>query len=252
MGVTINSRERTVEKVYNMMKNFPMVQIRGTPASGKTTLLRLLSVFIKFYHPGTIVRIFTQWPKAGQKDGPPIELQDWEEWLVRQLDVAENRLYNPKLPIVILIDEGQDCYHDRVLWNYFIKTRIQTLRNIRVVVACCYGSISEGAEMDIVKLTTSPDFIHPNQIVQLYASGERPGVFFTEPEFEEVVEAFRDNKVLQLMPKFQRSLFYLTGGHCSATFDLLQHIFTSSVSFKLFKQEGNKTLTVNRTQNKQC
>lgn len=225
-----------------MMRKHPLVQIRGTPGSGKTTILQLLSYYIETCHPEiSKVISFACWPAAratGTKTGKsdeetPAEWYAWERWFLERCGVTKEEFVNTE--IVILIDDGESSYDDGNLWHILIKTRLEKLDNLRILIALDYGSISEDDD-DLELLTPASHILTPlnvisdDQIISLYASGQKPGVFFTESEYKDLVGYFTESKGLRLPEEFEKDLFYRTGGHCAATYDLLDDIFSSTVS----------------------
>jgi hypothetical protein len=231
------SRKDTVAKLHNLMKKYPLVQIRATPASGKTTLLRLLRAYCRSNESDfDVVCLLTGWP-----DKPPGDIGEWFKAFVERIglgvtikDLGTTQPYSKK--IAILLDEGQHSYHDLQLWHSFIKTDLKTRTHIRFVMASCYGSISDGDynehhEHRRRRGAPTPDFIGEERIVQLYESPPKPGVFFTKAEFAELENKFSKSTTLQLNSSFRKSLFNITGGHCGAVFDLLHNIFSSSVFY---------------------
>ena len=233
------SRKDTVAKLHDLMKEFPLVQIRATPASGKSTLLRLLRAYCRSNESDfDVVSLMVGWP-----DETPGDFYEWLKAFAKRIgygvtlkDFEATRPNSKK--IAILLDEGQTSYHDLQLWHSFIKTALETRKHIRIVMASCYGSNSDGDYNENHRGLLTQVSIGDERIVQLYASGPKPGVFFTQKEFAELEKKFAEGTNLQLSGSFRRSFFNITGGHCGAVFGLLQHIFSSSVSFIPSERSG--------------
>ena len=106
-----------------------LLQVRGTPGCGKTTLALLLHQYIKKNEPGTQVIHFDVWPE----DNP---FKNWSDCLTasgwKQQDGS-----------IIILDEGQTTYRASLsgLWGFFKSVADDhTVYLNRIIVFTSYGS----------------------------------------------------------------------------------------------------------------
>jgi hypothetical protein len=188
-------------------------QVRGTPASGKTTLLNLLWAHINAEVPGAVVHNISTWPKG---DNTLQRIPDYP---------------NPTDVTYLLFDEAQDTYWDVSFWNVFLKG-YASFDNYRVILFCSYGSAGMqplnyrvGTPMHL-----NPEArvsLVPNSEVNGYLGFEAIGLLFSRTEFDEVVKREHEQA---LDHDLQDQIFWWTGGHAGAVAALL-HITEALVSF---------------------
>lgn len=116
-----------------------MVQVRGTPTSGKTTLAGLL---LEHYQNQNVPAVLIpSWPKHSPKF--------YSETIVEHARLAGFKLTVKDLPIsdfVLILDEAQMSYGDSDLWLGFIRTQTGKKHGPRVCIFSAYGSITGGPE----------------------------------------------------------------------------------------------------------
>lgn len=118
---TKSPRTETVKNVYQKVLQHQLVQIRGTPSSGKSVLLDLLYDHILAVEPQASLKYLTGW-----STGNLAEFQDIE------LSARHSRVF-------LLWDECQETYHSDVVWAGFKRAQ-QHDTQLYVVAACVYGS----------------------------------------------------------------------------------------------------------------
>ena len=98
--------------------------MRGTPASGKSTLLKLIYVYIKGYtgNRKAAIQIITEWPTLMSREKP----QDIHSRL-RQRVMGYPK---PETITYILIDNSQATYSDGYLWEEFFKEQLPAQQQI--------------------------------------------------------------------------------------------------------------------------
>ncbi|KAG8808282.1 hypothetical protein FRC18_005119 [Serendipita sp. 400] len=124
-------RKETVSTLLKLLHDHQLVQVRGTPASGKTTLMHLLHARIVNEDHNAKVYIYKHWPQN------TMESIEGEERV---------RHYLPGYPqfqglkTYFLFDEGQTSYWDDDLWLAF-KDYIQSKQSklVFVILFCSYG-----------------------------------------------------------------------------------------------------------------
>ncbi|KAF8344479.1 hypothetical protein F5887DRAFT_1283324 [Amanita rubescens] len=135
----ISLRKRTVEGLYDAMMEERLIYVRGTPGSGKSTLMDLLHQHILQKDPNAFVCVTQSWPPRNFPYSVPF---DSYVWLQDTIPDFRNR----RSLAFLLMDEAQETFGDSCLWHFFLKDIIDNPRWYRVVVFCSYGSISTPAE----------------------------------------------------------------------------------------------------------
>ncbi|KAE9408958.1 hypothetical protein BT96DRAFT_985279 [Gymnopus androsaceus JB14] len=120
-------REKLVDSIIKRLNVVNFIQLRGSPACGKSTLLRLIQV--KLEGLGEFCYRFDSWHKDVQDDR--MDLEGYEHEAIRRNATTS-----------VLIDEGQATYTDIDLWTGLFKRVADALPGhpFRIIVACSYGS----------------------------------------------------------------------------------------------------------------
>ncbi|PKX99693.1 hypothetical protein P168DRAFT_285884 [Aspergillus campestris IBT 28561] len=141
--LSICPREGTVQQLADLILSRKVVHVRGTPASGKTTLAQLLKDHLS--GQGRNVYFMGTW---------------------RDLDTLYEALrihgtnWRPCFEAVLIIDEGQTSYNDSILWNEILKPRCYGKgEEIMFCLFCSYGSPSTGVETTTCEFT--PAILNP-------------------------------------------------------------------------------------------
>ncbi|KAG8777111.1 hypothetical protein FRC15_011526 [Serendipita sp. 397] len=122
-------RQDTVEAIFQLLLKYRLVQVRGTPASGKTTLLDLLHAHILETCKDADIIIHRSWPESKLKsrdDRLEVELPGYPSFK------DKDRFF--------LFDEGQTSYWDTELWQCFKDTVQRKLGLIYVIIFCSHGN----------------------------------------------------------------------------------------------------------------
>ncbi|KAF8718541.1 hypothetical protein AX14_011789 [Amanita brunnescens Koide BX004] len=219
----VHLRRSTVAGLYERLKRYLFIQVRGTPASGKTVLARLLGTHISQQDPGVHVIWIQGWTQR------VAESRDYQSYL-------QDRGWVINRETVFIFDEAQATYRDDALWHHFFKS-METF-NARLIVFCSYGSpslpIDVGDTMEIPTPISVPD----HQRVTLRHVGHDDdlppvGLFFTQSEFNDLVK----NQKSYYDESFFDAVFRITNGHVGALHDFCK-IVTNDGSFREFKHAG--------------
>jgi hypothetical protein len=218
--MSLDPRTKLVTGLIEMLDLHGVVHIRGTPATGKTELLRL--VHLHLCRSGKSAVRFTRWPVPTEREG-----LTWEGILTSRCRVPETELLTSS--IYILVDEAQSSYYDVDLWNDGLKSvagRLPRADGIKFLMACSYGSPGSGTW----KWNITPQFFPPKHHLSLLPTDKVPlGLFLTDEEFR----AFVDTWETRGQPKFaldlRQRLRRVTSGHIGALVGLLEWISTSTV-----------------------
>jgi len=194
-------------------------QVRGTPASGKTSLAELIRYHVSQQEPATHVIWIQGWPFKSDRLG----VAGWEDYFetVKGWDKAQETVF--------IFDEAQLTYNDGGFWHNFIKP-IDTHDRRRAIVFASYGSPTSH-----VIITGTPIFIEEAQRVTLrpiqHGGNSTPvGLFFTRPEFDDLVTTLYPSPQHRLDSSFLNAVFELTQGHVGAFFDFIKIIVNHEVS----------------------
>ena len=200
------------EFVYRVHSD--MTQIRGTPASGKTTLAKLLQHYIRKKEPGSQVVRISSW----RSEEALATRGGWRKWL------AKDSTWNSQDGSVLIVDEAQTSYWDVAFWNY-----IKDIRNDwrhRIITLVSYGGSGTDSSVPI------PFSPFQRQVVGLRAidhgDGIEAGLLLTQDEFQDFVEKRFDSH--RFDEHFLDSIYRLTTGHVGACEDLLGTVRSERVS----------------------
>jgi hypothetical protein len=193
------------------------LQVRGTPASGKSSLAVLLAHHIKQQEPAANVIFIANWDlKAVDAAG------NWQSHLVDKYGwVTGERTF-------FIFDDAQTTYGDIDLWNQLFKS-IHDFDNRFAIAFASYGSPT-------YRLTIhgTPFFVSDvNRVTMRHTDYDElgsVGLLFSQTEFNELVDK-KFPIVHHFDSLFLKDVFELSGGHVGAIRDLLKVIVNHSVCF---------------------
>lgn len=131
----ISPRCKTVTKLQELLDEFRVVYIRGTPTSGKATLAKLLKARYKQQHKPLLY--INVWHRVTDTIGHLTMLFQQHGY-----DVSRHTFVDSN--IVIIFDEAQHSYTDINLWNGLIKTQSGVGSGPRICLFASYGSLTRG------------------------------------------------------------------------------------------------------------
>lgn len=231
----LSSRSETVSKMAELVDSQKVVHVRGTPASGKSTLATLLLQYLEAM--GRTVVLTETW---NDLDGYPFIGDNGYLHAWSKLNEMLRTKFNPSKDYlapgtIIIIDEAQRTYTDVLFWNSIIKPRLsQEGLDINFCLFCCYGSPSSGVDrefgVDISAFT--PAQFRPAQCVTLtpqsHRSSPQIGLFFNRTEFSDAAQRLIANTFFQekftLSADAEEYLFSLTNGHPGGLNSVLRYI----------------------------
>ncbi|EEH10578.1 conserved hypothetical protein [Histoplasma capsulatum G186AR] len=239
------SRDVTVRALWKRVKETGVVHIRGTPASGKSNLARLLRRHVAKTSEMPVISL--SWPMDFPQNLPtnamyykllnaitvrPLDLDDW----------LEKR-------VLLIIDEAQGSYPYTSFWNDFIKFISPGLGPC-VAMFSSYGSPS-GRPLD--EQTPTPILLLPSQRISLLRTPINPdvGLYFSLEEYHSVVRAVckyygQDGQQFLLCENLKNFIWEITCGHPSAVRSLLDGLACADAFREYRKRSTEITLEAAR------
>lgn len=225
-------RLATVAALYERLNSYQFVLVRGTPASGKSTLAELLTEHIRSKEGVEPVSIGS-WPR-----NPPPSFR----WLQYMCD----RDYDEHGPNIVIIDEAQETYGCPEFWNSYLKN-IDFQHRDRVILFASYGSAIGSVSQEVEgtpMIIPNPQRIHLRRVN--HGDGIAPvGLFLTKEEFDDIVK--RGYSTHQFGRDFLDFIFNITAGHVGAIKDMLR-IVNTDISYGSLRSNETYSLDAFWTQ----
>ncbi|KAI9037477.1 uncharacterized protein KD926_000271 [Aspergillus affinis] len=224
-------RQDTVSKLIDLIDSFPIIHVRGTPASGKTVLAMLLCDALK--KRGRPVHLLDGWERPLQSfaTSPSDPWGAFRNMLLQEFpDVAIS--YNLGKESVLIVDEAQMSYGDMIFWNKIIKERMDDGLGfkIRICLFCTYGSPRTAVERQEFGYTPR-NFGQAQRVTltpQLGIDSPQIGLFYTKSEFNDVISRIIRYKFIEsftLNNDAKRYLFSLTAGQPGGLESVMSYIY---------------------------
>ena len=224
-----SQRKDTVSALWERLQQVRVVHVRGTPASGKSTLANLLTMHVRTTKPDLQVYKFS-WPANFFKDGlhqgspyyyllnyvigQPIDIDDWL-----------------RKRVLLIIDEAQGSYEYPSLWNDFLKCVQSMTEGPLVALFSSYGSPSSR-----LLETPTPFDLTPPQRISIRRSPQNPNLslFFTRSEFDDVVARAckyygRHGQAFRPSSELEDYIWEFTNGHPAGVRTILECLNESEV-----------------------
>lgn len=232
----ISPREKTVIGLQKLLDEYRVVHVRGTPASGKTTLAKLLEA--RYREQGQAVIYVNTW--HGVTDGTDHFVQRCrqERYIVDRDSLASS-------DVVILFDEAQHSYADLDLWAGLIKTQSGANQGLRMCLFTSYGSPTAG-RVDHPRGTTPVHFGREQRVSLTSLDPEHPHLFYTVEEFRDAVERLcRDPTCpMTLDDAAMDYLSKVSNRHPAAVQALIRYVHRVSISLPLCAADTDSLLGV--------
>ncbi|KIM26927.1 hypothetical protein M408DRAFT_24950 [Serendipita vermifera MAFF 305830] len=209
-------RNLTVDALYKRLNRYHFVLVRGTSASGKSTLAQLLYNHIRTKEPTTdpILTGYLFKEECG-----------WLANLKHQCD------YNPNGPNVVIIDGAQTSYEDLSFWEDFLKP-IGPQSLGRVILFTSYGILPNRVTTQGIPIIVpyhQQGFPSPQPNSPIWSTGSiYPGGRFTQD--------------------FLDYVFHVTAGHVGAVYDWLGAVMEHESYHALKPHNGEYSLEIFQTQ----
>lgn len=233
LGPNTIDRHDTCREMLNLLLRHRVLHVRATPASGKSTLAKLLEEYLLRKTDLRVVLIGS-WKKNDRLS--------WQQYLLAKIedagieDVISKRSLLATLNLVFIIDEAQGSYSDEDFWNECVKCLSDgddtaAMSAPMVVLLSSYGSASSGpvyADGSVpVKLSLSQSkSLKASTLCCLTAQ-----VFFTAEEHLSLCSLLMANPVkrFRACPELVAYIFHLTDSHPGFTRTLWSLILSQPV-----------------------
>jgi hypothetical protein len=236
----IYPRTKLVNELIHRLHYYHIIRVRGTPASGKTTVMNLVvNQLLENYGKEKPIHVLTDWneSKVDGKGG-------WGAYLKHKTGVHGNQWLT--YPAYLVIDEAQVSYWDAELWTDFFK-RIVPLVSPYILLFTSYGSPGRGfVGFSEKRHMQTPLIFAPEQQISLRADENiryydpwradllltPVGLLLDQDEALEVVTLI--TKHMQPRPSLtedlKKGLALFSGGHIGLLESLLRALHGVSVS----------------------
>jgi hypothetical protein len=200
--------------IFRRLENtIKATQVRGTPASGKTALAKLLHHHILEHEPQCLVLRLRHWKrKDDMVEG------GWRGWL------RETYFWDAEDGSVLIVDEAQGSYWDTSFWIHIKGMNEQSKH--RIITLASYGSTGTDPTL------TTPYSPPLTQVIGLHAfghrDGSRVGLLLSKEEFRAFVEKRFQGHWFD--EEFLDDVHELTVGHVGACEDFLGLLQNHTVS----------------------
>lgn len=225
-------RNETVQELARILDDERVVHVRGTPASGKTTLASLLHEHYRQQNIPSV--LISQWPQGNDHEHTDVLIRHAQR--AGYTFVTSDTLRNAD--IVYIVDEGQTSYHDSGLWLGFIKTQSTGRFGPRICILTSFGSPSEGP--DDYPLGTTPVHLGVQQRISIIVSKIKHSpplsLFYNRDEFDDILQRICADirRPLPLHSDAADYIFSLTDGHPGAVDSVLGMIQKVSLNIVYF------------------
>ena len=223
-------REHTVAALWDRIQQVGVVHVRGTPASGKSTLSKLLERYVRRQKPGLQV-LWCSWPIP--LPGGLDQSSQHDKILNYVFDRPAHTDWQ-NIQALIIIDEAQASYACVNVWNAFIKA-ITPSSGPKVVLFSSYGSPSE-QPLGSDSPTPTPIYFRSDQRISIRRSSQNPdlALLFSRTEFDDVVERVckhhsQYGQAFHLSLELVDYLWEITNGHPAGVRAVLDELASSEV-----------------------
>lgn len=202
---TTSRRETTVQNLVEMLRKHIVVQVRGTPTSGKTILSRLL--YMRLAKEPGLNPIYIAWD--GDDDPRNTHYQEKLRALSRGA-IGEDIMARPE--VVLIVDEAQLSYNQTDFWVQCVKSQSTATGGPYIVLFSSFGSAGSVA---LRIKGSAPVTLEPYQRVSLTHQPNQPydvSLCFIMAEFEYVCQRWTEGRYT-ISDEVKVYLYDLTNGH---------------------------------------
>ena len=223
---TICPRTETILALAQLIEKHSVILIRGTPASGKSIMAKLLCRCYASERKQRIVFVadWADWFKSNKKT---VDFLVDMCHLQGHRNVRKGNLLNEvNDDLIFILDEGQLTYDDPYFWYSFLKERLAMLGGPRFCIFSSYSSSITGSPD--YPISSPPTILRSEQQVSLIVPqsyvGHNVCLFFQRHEFDDAVKRHVDVMDYTINRDVQDYIFTQTNGHPGVAGAMLRYI----------------------------
>ncbi|EYE90117.1 uncharacterized protein EURHEDRAFT_417763 [Aspergillus ruber CBS 135680] len=212
-------RTRSIETLAHLIDEHAVIHVRGTPASGKSTMAKLL---FRHYSRHDLTQ---QQPKI-------VFVADWKDWVENNMDTVGHKIQRAEFlneandDLIFILDEAHVTYSDSFFWYSVIKEHLAATKGPRFCLFTSYGSPSTGSP-DYPK-TTTPPILKREQRISLIAPHDHVGhdlcLFYKQEESKDAVKKWADTTDHTIGEDVASYIFEQTNGHPGVAGAMLRYV----------------------------
>ena len=206
-----------------MAQKVQIIQVRGTPASGKTVLSRLVAN--ELFRRNEQVFYIDGWKRDDVE-----RAGGWSEYLesrtgVNGTDWNQHRAW-------LLLDEAQQSYWDEDLFSGFFKSiESHDKHSAYVILFASYGSAGHALEESQGKgHFRTPMHFPPEQVIGFEINPHGHSLLLSQDEANDVVRRFMEINDVEFQDDLVAEMLSMSGGHSGCLVCLMRAVITCNVS----------------------
>jgi len=180
-----------------------------------STLLRLFHYHIHTHHPAAKIHIFRSWKSRNLED------------LSFEKRIGLRKPYEPDRVRYFLFDDGESCYWDDLLWNWFKDVCQVRGTRFRAILFCSHDSFKNPGlgtlpvvqcKVRLERVTRTP-------------GGDQIGLKLDKDEYEEVYRKHEDS--LSCDEAMRDQIYTYTGGDVASVKAIFYYLTTKVCTLKI-------------------
>ncbi|RAH75635.1 uncharacterized protein BO66DRAFT_445672 [Aspergillus aculeatinus CBS 121060] len=221
----VSPRHDLINELIRRLERYHLIRVNGTPASGKTTTMKLLANELLERYPDTPLYVLSGWPERQVSAAG-----GWIRYFEKQLNVRGDEL--EAYPCFILFDEAQESYWDTDLWAQLFKSIEKTV-SVHFVLFTCYGAgMTHGGGGQTLPTPTPINFqlhqqvsLRPEEGIYHHPGRKQVGLLLSENEAYNVLDQYVPSNISNgadiLTEGLKRGLYLASGGHAGLLVSLV-------------------------------
>ncbi|PYI23954.1 hypothetical protein BO99DRAFT_418681 [Aspergillus violaceofuscus CBS 115571] len=238
----VNLRHDLINELILRLERYHLIRINGTPASGKTTTMKLMANELLKRYPDTPLYILSGWPERQVRAAG-----GWVRYFQQQLNICISGDELEAFPSFILLDEAQESYWDTDLWVQLFKSIEKTV-SVHFVLFTCYGSgMVHGGGGQNLPTQTPMNFqlyqqisLRPEEGIYHHSGRKEVGLLLNEDEAYQVLDQYVPSNISNgadiLTKELKRGLYLASGGHVGLLVSLVDALEQLSELYTLIQK----------------
>ncbi|PYI27682.1 hypothetical protein BP00DRAFT_352884 [Aspergillus indologenus CBS 114.80] len=223
----VNPRHYLINELILRLERYHLIRINGTPASGKTTTMKLMANELLKRYPDTPLYVLSGWPERQVRAAG-----GWVRYFQEQLNICTSGDELEAYPSFILLDEAQESYWDTDLWVQLFKSIEKTV-SVHFVLFTSYGSgMIHGGGGQNLPTQTPMNFqlyqqisLRPEEGIYHHSGRKEVGLLLNEDEAYQVLDQCVPSNISNgadiLTKELKRGLYLASGGHAGLLVSLV-------------------------------